>query len=190
MAILCLCTCRSRNSFTRLRNAGACISMDIDTLSLKWYYINKAGAHGKPRKRSGRLTTTARLQLINERYTMTLTDLLQFAKAGWKPADVKELLAHVEPKEPEPKADPEPKQTDPEPVTDNGTPAGSGTTPAEQTGGTDELLKKIEDLQNQLKQAQALNVGQGASTPPEKSAVDLLQAVLEDMNGGKPQKKE
>ena len=126
---------------------------------------------------------------------MTLTDLLQFAKAGWKPADVKELLANVEqePKQAEPakeetKAEPEPSTQNPEPEQDNGV-QNSTTTPAAQTGGTDELLKKIEDLENQLKKAQSMNVGQGAGTVPKKTAVDVLQAVIEDMNGGKPKEK-
>ena len=36
---------------------------------------------------------------------MTIKDLISFAKAGWKPADVREFLQEIEP---EPSADPEP----------------------------------------------------------------------------------
>ena len=55
---------------------------------------------------------------------MTIKDLISFAKAGWKPADVREFLQDIEPEpstDPEPKEDPEPEQEpeeEPEPAAD------------------------------------------------------------------------
>ena len=54
---------------------------------------------------------------------MTIKDLISFAKAGWKPADVREFLQEIEPEpspDPEPGGDPEPEadqepEGDPEP---------------------------------------------------------------------------
>lgn len=48
---------------------------------------------------------------------MNIKDLLTFAKAGWKPAEVKELLEAVQntqDPEPEPEPEPEPKEPEPE----------------------------------------------------------------------------
>lgn len=53
---------------------------------------------------------------------MTIKDLISFAKAGWKPADVREFLQEIEPEpspDPEPESDPEPEpEPDPEPEAD------------------------------------------------------------------------
>ena len=121
---------------------------------------------------------------------MTVTELLQFAKAGWKPSDVKELLAKAEPEtDPAPAQEPvqntEPTTTQsatPEPGADNGT-QNSGTTPTAQTEPDAELLNRIAELEKQLKQAQSLNVSNGTEEAPEPSAVEVLTSFMDARNG-------
>ena len=89
----------------------------------------------------------------------TFKDIVEFAKAGWKPADVKEIIEAASKQEPEvpdsdektaetgPKEDPQPEQEKPE-------------EPEKEDASEDKikaLEKQIEELNKKLKSAQDAN---------------------------------
>lgn len=100
---------------------------------------------------------------------MKWEDIVALAKAGYKPADVKELMAMEQKKqepEPEPKQEPEqePKQ-EPEPE------------PKQEPKQEPDYKKMYEESQEALKQAQAKNTRMDASKKDgtEKDDAELLQ---------------
>ena len=106
---------------------------------------------------------------MSEKFTPL--DILAFAKAGWKPADVKEVIAlseakteAEEPKEPAPEAVQQPEEVN----------AAETPVQSEEKEVTDykamfeEQQKQIEALQGDLKKAQSLNVTQNVAPAEEK----------------------
>ena len=84
---------------------------------------------------------------------MTIKDILDFAKAGYKPSDVKELMALAEPEQKEPEQK-EPEQKEPD---------------------VPDYKKLYEESQKKLKAAQKANTQQNlASNEKEVTAEDIL----------------
>lgn len=114
---------------------------------------------------------------------MKLTDIVELAKQGYKPADIRELIAIAGEKETE------------ETNTTANEPAGAGTEPEQTPTGADngtvgnaqtdtaDLHAEINRLKEQLKQAQNVNTTQTVQTDGPKSATDILAALMEDKNG-------
>lgn len=110
---------------------------------------------------------------------LTITDLLSFAKAGYTPKDVKELLKmevsetkksdEVIQEEPAP-AEPESEQKIQEPVPEND----STTTPGDANAEVIDYKAKYEELEEKMKKLQEQNTRQDISG--EKSS-DPMQGV-------------
>ena len=108
---------------------------------------------------------------------MKFGDIVDLAKAGWTPAEVKEILAiDKENKAAEPETLPEepaqqvkalPEQTPPD-----------GTVEQAQTETTAVLEDKIKELQAQLTQAQQANLQQATPPKVEQTAEDILNEYL------------
>ena len=114
---------------------------------------------------------------------MTLSELLTFAKAGWKPSDVKELIEASKaldqteaPKADTPKTEPPkdaPKDKEPEETTK------TEETPAKETGqpeGADDFEAKYKELDAKYKSLQDKLNNLDVSTP-NTSYNDLLDIV-------------
>lgn len=93
---------------------------------------------------------------------MNLTDILALAKQGYKPADIKELIAMAEPvAQPEPTPEPVPAPT-PEPVPEP--------TPEPQPEPNAEVIalqKQLDETQKALKAAQSLNRHKQVNPQPQ-----------------------
>lgn len=92
---------------------------------------------------------------------MKLTDLIALAKAGYKPGEIKELLAlepaaPPEPEKKDPEPDPEPEEKEPEP----------------------DYKKLYEESQKKLKAAQKANIKQPVEQPEDKSLEDLIRDIF------------
>lgn len=112
---------------------------------------------------------------MSEKFTPL--DILAFAKAGWKPADVKEVIAlseakteAEEPKEPAPEAVQQPEE-----VNAAETPVQSKEEVPDYKAMFEEQQKQIEALQGDLKKAQSLNVTQNVA--PETPKLTGQEAV-------------
>ena len=94
---------------------------------------------------------------------MTIKDILDFAKAGYKPSDVKELMALAEPEQKEPEQK-EPEQKEPEQKE-----------PEQKEPDVPDYKKLYEESQKKLKAAQKANTQQNlASNEKEVTAEDIL----------------
>ena len=116
---------------------------------------------------------------------MKFTDILELAKQGYKPTDIKELLALAPEKDTE---DKEPEITaNNSSETETGseqTPAGTdNSTVGDEQNGTADLQAEINKLKKQLEQAQKANTTQTVQTEKPKSATDILAGFMEDKNG-------
>lgn len=97
---------------------------------------------------------------------MKLADILALAKAGYKPGEIRELIA-LETPEPEsepPKEDPEPEAPQPpEP---------------DYKAMYEDMQKKYEESQQKLKAAQKANIKQPVEQPEDKSLEDLIRDIF------------
>ena len=101
---------------------------------------------------------------------MKFEDLITFAKAGYKPAEVKELLElQIENNQPEPEPTPEPEpEPTPEPEPE-----------PEPTPEPEPDYKKLyEESQKALKEAQEANVRKDASKSDDKSDEDIVNELF------------
>ena len=112
---------------------------------------------------------------MSEKFTPL--DILAFAKAGWKPADVKEVIALSESKaaSEEPEAAPEDTQAQPETVKETETPVQTKEEVLDYKKMYEDTQKQIESLQADLKKAQSLNTSQNVA--PDKPKITGQEAV-------------
>lgn len=113
---------------------------------------------------------------MSEKFTPL--DILAFAKAGWKPADVKEVIALSESKaaSEEPEATPGDTQAQPETVKETETPVQSEDKEVlDYKKMYEDTQKQIESLQSDLKKAQSLNTSQNVA--PVKPKITGQEAV-------------
>ena len=112
---------------------------------------------------------------------MNLKDLLTFVKAGYKPADVKELLAMVK-DDPQPEESPEIQQKDaaqPDAKKDDDKGESSDTRTDDHIA---EMQRQIDDLKKQLQEAQNKNQNQdlsGGSQPDNQQTInDMVRSFM------------
>ena len=101
---------------------------------------------------------------------MTIKDLISFAKAGWKPADVREFLQVIE----EPSTDPEPEEPETDPV-----PEDPETEPEQEEPETDpepDYKKLYEEEKKEREKLQKANTKK--EQPDEPSAQDKLNDIM------------
>ena len=116
------------------------------------------------------------------------TDAVALAKAGFKAAEIKQMLEEKE-NEPEPKREekqetPEEK-TNPEGRSNDPTPPAGDPQPAEPENDPEPDYKKLyEDTQAQLKKAQETNIRGNAADPNEKTLEEQVQEILGGFIGG------
>lgn len=115
---------------------------------------------------------------------ISFNDIVSLAKAGYKPADVKELISLSEMAEQSKQEEPqgaapatdEPKSVSPEPIE-----APENTEPAKPEEAVD-YKKLYEHSQEDLKKAQAANIKKdnspAQSTDPKKDLLDLVASYL------------
>lgn len=120
---------------------------------------------------------------MSEKFTPL--DILAFAKAGWKPADVKEVIAlseakneAEEPKEPAPESVQQPEE-----VNAAETPVQSEEKEVpDYKAMFEEQQKQIEALQGDLKKAQSLNVTQNvAPAEPKLSRQEVVNNIFREV---------
>ena len=115
---------------------------------------------------------------------MNLSDIIALAKQGYKPADIRELIAlgneqEQKQKQPDPQPDPEPT-TPPEPVAEPAPEQEAGTAerPPEAAAGTADKNTppdpQIEDLKRQIAELQAANARRGQPDGGQKSNEEIL----------------
>lgn len=114
---------------------------------------------------------------------MNLSDIIALAKQGYKPADIRELIAigneqEQKQKQPDPQPDPEPT-TPPAPVTEPvpEQEAGTAERPPETTAAaavTNTHDPQIEDLKRQIAELQAANARRGQPDGGQKSNEEIL----------------
>ena len=89
----------------------------------------------------------------------TIKDIVEFAKAGWKPADVKEIIEAASKQEPEKAPDEKPAETVPKEETQHEQEKPEET--AEDDASKDDTIKKLQeqisDLNKKLKDVQEAN---------------------------------
>lgn len=112
---------------------------------------------------------------------MNLKDLLTFVKAGYKPADVKELLGMVQEDNANTQEQPEIQQRDaaqPDAETDNAA-LDSAAQPDDHIA---EMQRQIDDLKRQLQEAQNKNQNQdlsGGSQPDNQQTInDMVRSFM------------
>lgn len=115
---------------------------------------------------------------------MNLSDIIALAKQGYKPADIRELIAlgneQEKQKQPDPQPDPEPT-TPPEPATEPAPEQGAETAErrpeaAAESADTDKKDSQIEDLQRQVAELQAANARRGQPNQ-QKSNAEILEEM-------------
>lgn len=112
---------------------------------------------------------------------MNLSDIIALAKQGYKPSDIRELIAlgnEQEKKQPDPQPDPEPT-TPPAPVTEPAPEQEAATAerPPEAAGtAADKNTSdpQIEDLKRQIAELQAANARRGQPDGGQKSNEEIL----------------
>ena len=114
---------------------------------------------------------------------MNLSDIIALAKQGYKPADIRELIAlgneqEQKQKQPDPQPDPEPT-TPPAPVTEPAPEQTAGTAerPPEAAADAADPNKpdpQIEDLKRQIAELQAANARRGQPDGGQKSNDEIL----------------
>ena len=115
---------------------------------------------------------------------MNLSDIIALAKQGYKPADIRELIAlgneqEQKQKQPDPQPDPDPI-TPPEPAAE---PAPEQVTdpverrPEAAAGAADKNIPdpQVEDLKRQLAELQAANARRGQ--PEQKTNAEILEEM-------------
>lgn len=115
---------------------------------------------------------------------MNLSDIIALAKQGYKPADIRELIAlgneqEQRQKQPDPQPDPEPT-TPPEPVAEPAPEQEAGTAerpPEAAAAAADTNTSpdpQIEDLKRQIADLQAANARRGQPDGGQKSNEEIL----------------
>ena len=112
---------------------------------------------------------------------MNLKDLLTLVRAGYKPADVKELLGMVQEDDTKPEGQPENQQKDaaqPDAAKDNNVSNPEGK-PDDHIA---EMQRQIDDLKKQLQEAQNKNQNQdlsGGSQPDNQQTInDMVRSFM------------
>lgn len=114
----------------------------------------------------------------------TFKDIVEFAKAGWKPGDVKEIIeaaSKLEVKEEEPAVTTPKEEVQPEPENSQ---KETSEQPKEDKASDDkvaELQKQIDDLNNQLKSAQEQNTKknlQGTVQTDQEKLEDIARSFM------------
>lgn len=108
---------------------------------------------------------------------LKFSDVMDFVKAGWTPADVKEVLAMAET---EPAAEEQAvtvENTQQQPATENAaeTPAQTESTTPDYKAMYEEGQKQIDALKSDLSKAQSLNIA--ANVAPDKPKITGQEAV-------------
>lgn len=106
---------------------------------------------------------------------MNITDIIALAKAGYKPADVREFLS--EEKTPEVNAPEDDQSTGQDPAASNDQPAESqedATAPDDYISRISDLTEANKKLMDQLKNLQEANSRQRQPAPEIKSDQDIL----------------
>lgn len=120
---------------------------------------------------------------------MNLSDIIALAKQGYKPSDIRELIAlgneqeHKQ-KQPDPQPDPEPT-TPPAPVTEPAREQEAGTAerpPEEAVDMADKNTPdpQIEALKRQIAELQAANARRGQPDGGQKSNADILAEMAKN----------
>lgn len=114
---------------------------------------------------------------------MKFSDMITLAKAGYKIADIKELLSLATDEPTEPKDVTEPKPTEPTPEPTKPTEPGDGepSEPTEPAEPEPDYKKLYEDTQKALKEAQAANRKGDTDThamTPEEIAIAHFNNIL------------
>lgn len=113
---------------------------------------------------------------------MNLSDIIALAKQGYKPADIRELIAlgneQERQKQPDPQPDPEPIPQ-PEPAAEPAPEPGTGAAerppePAAEPADKDKPNPQIEDLKRQIADLQAANARRGQPDGGQKSNEEIL----------------
>ena len=112
---------------------------------------------------------------------MNLSDIIALAKQGYKPSDIRELIAlgnEQEKKQPDPQPDPEPT-TPPEPAAEPAPEQGAETTERRpeavaESADIDKKDPQIEDLKRQIAELQAANARRGQPDKGQKSNEEIL----------------
>lgn len=105
---------------------------------------------------------------------MNLNDIIALAKQGYKPGDIKELIALADDKtEPQPQPTPTETENEVPPTEADGAPDPNVGSPAEAEPSID-YKALYEESQKQLKAAQSANLNQNMSEPNKKSDTDIL----------------
>ena len=114
---------------------------------------------------------------------MNLSDIIALAKQGYKPADIRELIAlgneQEKQKQPDPQPDPEPT-TPPEPAAEPAPEQGAETAerrPEAAVAAADNNTStdpQIEDLKRQIAELQAANARRGQPDGGQKSNEEIL----------------
>ena len=115
----------------------------------------------------------------------TFKDIVEFAKAGWKPGDVKEIIeaaSKLEVKEEEPAATTPKEEVQPE---QENSQKETSEQPKEEDKASDdkvaELQKQIDDLNNKLKSAQEQNTKknlQGTVQTDQEKLEDIARSFM------------
>lgn len=113
---------------------------------------------------------------------MNLSDIIALAKQGYKPADIRELIAlgneQEKQKQPDPQPDPDPT-TPPEPAAEPAPEQEAGTAERPPETAVDAADKntpdpQIEDLKRQIAELQAANARRGQPDGGQKSNEEIL----------------
>ena len=113
---------------------------------------------------------------------MNLSDIIALAKQGYKPSDIRELIAlgnEQEKKQPDPQPDPEPT-TPPEPAAEPAPEQEAVTAERPPEAAADAADKNItdpqvEDLKRQIAELQAANARRGQ--PEQKTNAEILEEM-------------
>ncbi len=105
---------------------------------------------------------------------MTIKDLISFAKAGWKPADVREFLQEIEPESSaEPKAEPE---ADPEPSAEPEAEPEADPEPSAEPEAEPDYKKLYEDEKKEREKLQKANTKK--EQPEEPTTQEKLNDIM------------
>lgn len=113
---------------------------------------------------------------------MNLSDIIALAKQGYKPADIRELIAlgneQEKQKQPDPQPDPEPIPQ-PEPAAEPAPEPGTGAAERPPESAAEPADKntpdpQIEDLKRQIAELQAANARRGQPDGGQKSNEEIL----------------
>ena len=114
---------------------------------------------------------------------MNLSDIIALAKHGYKPADIRELIAlgneQEKQKQPDPQPDPDPI-TPPEPAAEPAPEQETATAerpPEAAAGAADKNIPdpQVEDLKRQIAELQAANARRGQ--PEQKTNAEILEEM-------------